>query len=589
MLLVAFTALSGASACSLTDILKGVDTNYKIEGESDDLETRTYLQDILDERIKEKTKDLAKEEDIRARQEDYAEATIRADLLKALRAKGYYDARVRFRDDSAKAFSGTYDVQYGPKFTIAAIDVLPESYKAYLPEDGVTQGNTLDAVEVLRAQSALYNRIQEGRCYYSLDVKNEVYLNQERHTGEVNYLVEAGAEGNFGPLDFKGNNRVRESYLRKMVPWREGDCFRREKLEQFKATLLQSGLFAKADVVLPDAPEEDGTVPVTMDLRERAHRSISAGLTYYSDEGPGGILGWEHRNLFGAGEKLGINLGVSSLKQSLDFDFSKPYFIRKDQTLGITTSLRRQDTDAFEELGIKTGVSLRRNFTSQLWGSTGLNMSVTRITDSNTGTEDTYGLISLPNNISYDTRDDRLDPHKGWNITGEVEPFFDVLGQSDPFFKTQIIGSGYLHLADSPDLVLAARAGVGSIWGAATDNIPATERFYAGGGGSVRGYGYQEVGPKTNGDPSGGRSLALTSVEMRAKFTEKFGGVVFVDAGSVSDESTPSFENVAIGTGIGFRYYTGFGPIRFDVATPLTEKEDLQRNYQFYISIGQAF
>lgn len=535
-LLVAHTALVATSACSLTDILTGVDTNYKIEGESDDLETRTYLQNILDERLKEKTKDLSDEDDLRARQESYAEATIRADLQKALRAKGYYESRVRFRNDENAPFTGTYDIRFGPKFSIASIDVLPEAFKAYLPEDGVTAGNTLDAVEVLRAQASLYNNIQKGRCYYSLDVKNEVYLNQEENSGQVNYVVDAGAEGNFGSLTFKGQKSVDESYLRKLVPWDEGECFRREKLEDYKATLLQSGLFAKADVVLPETPDADGSVPVTMDLRERAHRSISAGLTYYSDEGPGAILGWEHRNLFGAGEKFGIELGISMLKQSLDFDFKKPYFIRNDQTLGLTASLRRQDTDAYEEFGIESGASLRRDFTDKLWGSTGVNLSLTEITDSNTGTKDTYGLVSLPNNISYDTRDDTLDPHKGWNVIGEVQPFFDVLGQSDPFFKTQVIGSGYLHLADNPDLVLAGRAGVGSIWGAATDNVPATERFYAGGGGSVRGYGYQEVGPKTNGDPSGGRSLALTSVEMRAKFTEKFGGVVFVDAGSVSDE-----------------------------------------------------
>lgn len=584
----ALMALGMVSACSLTDILTGVDTNYAIEGESDDLETKTYLQNILDERLREKTKDLAEDGDIRARQEDYAEQTIRADLLKALRAKGYYNARVRYRDGK-EPFTGIYELRYGPQFSIASIDVLPEAYKAYLPEDGVSAGQSLDAVQVLEAQAGLQDALQTGHCYYSLDVGNEVVLDRENAAGDVDFIVEAGAEGTFGPLRFTGNDSVKESYLRKLVPWKEGKCFRHEKIEAYKATLLQSGLFAKADAVLPEAPQENGSVPVTMDLRERAHRSVSAGLTYYSDEGPGGVLGWEHRNLFGAAEKLSAELGISSLKQSFDLDFTKPYFIRNDQTLGLTASLRRQDTDAFEEFGIESGISLRRDFTSELSGTTGVSLSLTEITDSNTGDKDTFGLVSLPQTLAYDTRDDTLDPHKGWNLTAEAEPFFDVLGQSDPFFKTEFTGRGYLHLTDSPDLVLASRIGIGSIWGAATENVPATERFYAGGGGSVRGYGYQEVGPKENGDPAGGRSLVEASVEMRTKFTEKFGGVAFVDAGHVSDESAPKFDKMAIGAGIGVRYYTGFGPLRFDIAVPLTEKDDLDRNYQFYISIGQAF
>ena len=140
------------------------------------------------------------------------------------------------------------------------------------------------------------------------------------------------------------------------------------------------------------------------------------------------------------------------------------------------------------------------------------------------------------------------------------------------------------------DPVLALRASFGSIWGASTENIPATKRFFAGGGGSIRGYGFQEAGPYENGDPAGGRSLIETNTEFRVKFTETIGAVAFVDAGGVYDDVYPSFnEDLYIGGGLGARYYSSFGPIRFDVALPFTNKENLDQNYQIYISIGQAF
>lgn len=577
------------SACSLGDILTGVETQYQVQGKTDDAETSAYLQTILDERVREKTGTLTDEEDadLTARRENYIEQTIRADLLKALAAKGYYNARVSF-EEGEDPLSGTYKIEYGPQYKVATLDVLPNVYKVNFP-DAVSPGDILDAQRVLETQNTLYDTIQKNHCYYRLNVTNQVYLDRAAASAEIDLVVDAGREGNFGPLAFTGNDTVKGSYLRKLVPWKEGDCFRREKLESYKATLLQSGLFARAEFSLPDEPKTDGTVPVTLDLRERAQRTISAGLNYYSDEGPGGVLSWEHRNLFGAAEKFKAALNLSTLKQSLDLDFSKPYFLRNDQTLSLNSSLRRQDTDAFEELSYDIGGNISRSFTPHLSGSTGLELSLLRIDDKTTLEKNTYGLLSAPQTLGYDTRDDTLDPHKGWNANIMAQPFFDVLGESNPFFKTHITGSTYLAFGTTADLVLAMRAGLGSIWGSDLEDIPATERFYAGGGGSVRGYGFQEVGPQENGDPTGGLSIATMSFEFRAKVTEKFGAVAFVDTGSVSEESSPDFSKMAIGAGVGVRYYTSFGPIRFDIATPLTQKDDLDQNYQFYISIGQAF
>lgn len=585
---VVFMAGASLGACSLTDILKGTQTHYTITGQTEDEATRDYLNTIMEERLAERAKTLSDDESERAGQEEYIEQIVRTDLLKALHAKGYYNARIQY-SDADQPLTGQYTVDYGPQFTIATLDVVPGLYQSFLNQDIAKAGDSLDAQHILTAQADMANKIQKGRCYFSLSVENEVYLNQARHTGDVTLRVDAGEEGKFGPTSYQGNTQVKDSYLRKLIPWKDDTCFRREKLEDYKTALLQSGLFAKADIILPEAPDEDGSVPITVDLRERAHRSLSAGLTYYSDEGPGILLGWEHRNLLGEAEKLSASLGVSSLKQSLDFSFVKPYFLRKDQNLSLNSSLRRQDTDAFTEIGMDVGGALTRSFGKHTSASTGVNLGITRIDDEAKNEQRTYGLISFPQTLSYDTRNDKLDPVKGLFLTAGLEPFLDAFGESDPFIKSQMTASSYLSLNKANSVVLAGKAGIGSIAGADIDSIPATKRFYAGGGGSVRGFGYQEVGPQRNGDPTGGLSLVNFSLEMRTKFTDKFGGVAFLDGASVSEDSVPDFQNIAMGAGVGVRYYTGFGPIRFDIATPLTQKDNLDQNYQFYISIGQAF
>ena len=136
--------------------------------------------------------------------------------------------------------------------------------------------------------------------------------------------------------------------------------------------------------------------------------------------------------------------------------------------------------------------------------------------------------------------------------------------------------------------MLAGRVRVGSILGASRENLAPSRRFYAGGGGSVRGFGYQELGPKDpNNDPIGGRSVNEAAFEARYRFGN-YGVVAFVDAGQVYRGSTPDFSNLRYGAGIGGRFYTNFGPMRLDIATPI-DRQPGEARVSVYVSIGQAF
>jgi len=191
--------------------------------------------------------------------------------------------------------------------------------------------------------------------------------------------------------------------------------------------------------------------------------------------------------------------------------------------------------------------------------------------------------------LAVDRSNDILDPTRGWRFQIRAEPTWVMGDRQITYLKTQAQVSGYLPVTANDGTVLAGRLEVGSILGGAIPAVPADRRFYSGGGGSVRGFAYQAVGPRlSNNQPEGGLSLAEASFEVRRRITDKWGVVAFVDAGSVGLGQAPDFHTGSVGAGVGVRYNLGFGPLRLDIATPLNPREG-DSPVEVYISIGQSF
>jgi translocation and assembly module TamA len=348
-------------------------------------------------------------------------------------------------------------------------------------------------------------------------------------------------------------------------------------------------LFASVEVEDGPSLDEAGSLPMTIRVDEGPHRSIGAGGGYSTDIGFGGQVFWEHRNFFGENERLRLTLAAAEIQQSIGADFRKPAFLRRDQTLLMNVSASNEDTDAFEQQSISSFVGLERLFSPRWRGVAGVSVSYL-------STEDEQGrrnflLFGLPITATRHMTDSLLDPTRGTRLDFAVTPYTGGGAEQLLFLQSSVAGSVYRAIDRRKRFVLAGRARVGSTVGEATEAIPADKRFYAGGGGSIRGYKYQSVGPlDTRRDPLGGRSLLELGGELRVRVTDSIGVVPFIDGGTVFDAPYPSFdETIRWAAGLGLRYFTDFGPLRLDVAFPINRRDDVDNRFEFYVSFGQAF
>ena len=539
-----------------------------VTGLSDNTELHEYILKIIKQR---------EDKDVTA---ERLEPTV----SKALKAKGYYDARISILDNEKEE---SFSIVLGEQYTISQINVDSNKYYNNL---SLNTGDILDAGKVLLAQQEVYDYINENFCFYNLDIEHAVILNKDKKTADIEFTTHGEDDAVFGNTVINGADAIDRDYLYNFIEYEEGDCWKQQKLEDTKAALYATGLLASAKAVLPETLPNDGIIPVSLDVKSRAFRSIKLGAGYNTNDGAGVSAEWEHRNFLGAGERLSIKTRLYQIIQTVGGTFKKPFFFRDDQSLLLETALKQENNESYKELSYNVSGSVVRQLNDDTSISLGTAYELSRIEDE--GEAKNYGLFSIPGVLNFDNRDNILDPHEGWNLQLNVTPFFDTLGEADPFVKSRFTASTYFDLLDSNyDPVLALKGSIGTIQGASAENIPASKRFYAGGGGSVRGFGYQEIGPRdSDDDPSGGLSIMELTGEMRFKVSEKIGAVGFVDAGQVYESASPNFgTDLAIGAGVGARYYTSFGPVRFDVATPINRKEITDSSYQIYLSIGQAF
>jgi translocation and assembly module TamA len=520
----------------------------------------------------------------------------------ALRSRGYYGARVAVQVAEAPPDGGLAQVTIaadpGTVYGLARVVVEYRDLadRAGLPEDleatGLILGDPARSADIIAAQERLDLALRRAGRPLAKVVDRRAVVDHRSRTMEITYVVDAGPPAAFGALNVEGLTSVKRRLLERMVPWTEGDRYDEEVVREFRKRLAQSRLFATIRLGPSDAVGADGRVPMDLEVTEAAHRTVALGAAYATDGGPGVTARWEHRNLLGGGEKFRADLVGALYEQSLELSFRRPYFPDSRQSLIAGARVAREDLTAYTGVLGETSLGLEREMGEHWRVSAALAGEYADLVWHGDGRDESRGhaLAGLPMTAERDDTDNLLNPTEGSRLALSFLPYAGMVdGTATAFATFEAKGATYYEVIEDR-LVLAGRARLASLAGADLDVIPPNHRLYAGGGGSVRGFGHDMIGPlDSGGDPTGGKSAAEIGFETRIKVTETIGLVPFIEGGLVNADPWPTLdEEIRWGAGLGVRYYTDFGPLRADIAIPLNPRNE-DDWFQVYFSLGQAF
>lgn len=531
-------------------------------------------------------------------------------LVAALFSKARYDGVVNITiagkrlDDLAPdaVFTGpqpipvTVTIEPGTLFTLGDIVLKGDAANIMGANYGLIAGGDASSDAVLKAEAAIVRALKEEGRPLAHVVNRTIVADHPTATLDVTLDLAAGPIAGYGETNVEGTETVDRDFTVYMADLPPGRKFSPKEIDDARTRLLALDVFSSVSISEAAALDPQGQIPINLRVSERKPRYFGFGATLSSTDGAGIQGYWGHRNLFGRAEKLRFDGSIgritdtnelSKLNYNASVMFEKPGVVGPASKFFANAKLAFDHPDAYDILSIKGGVGLSYELTKEQTVSAELSVDYSDIEDALNPDGKSYLLVSMPLQYAYDSRDNKLNPTRGFRALAYAEPTYDALN-SKAFVKLKGEGSTYYGLGKDHRFVLAGRVAMGSILGASLEEVPADRRFYAGGGGSVRGYAYQGIGPRLHGQPTGGLSYAEGSVELRYAYNEKIGIVPFIDAGTVSAKQFPDFSPLRVGAGIGVRYLTPFGPLRVDFAVPLNRAPSDPR-YGIYAGVGQAF
>jgi len=499
---------------------------------------------------------------------------------------------------SIKPVTIRFEVNSGPRFTFSktSIGLVPDSPAGVLSpptpaEVGLTADVPYAARLVVKAGESILTRYKENGYPFPEITDRKVIADFATNRVDVSFQVAPGTYARFGTTLVTGLDHLEARYVYELIPWKEGEPYDICLIKEARQILFNTNLFGVVEFKNPGQVNTGNRLPMTVELKERAPRTVQLGLEYTTDYGPGFDGSWTHRNFFGMAEKLSVSTILNKEIRTVAFRFDKPMFLNRDNTFTSQIAFNDETTDAYDAASGDISVILRQQFTNTFHAGGGLGFHLAQVKENANDERNTYKLLYMPLTADWDTRRNILNPVQGMHLSLGMAPYQDITQRDIRFFRYTLGGSTYYNFNSGDWAVVAFRGSFGQILGITHDNMPADLRFFPGGGGSVRGYGYQMAGPLQGNTPLGGLSSLTGSLELRFKVTESIGVVPFADGGTAFLNTVPDFsqQEMLYGAGLGFRYYTTIGPIRLDVAVPLNKREGVDSDYQIYVSIGQSF
>jgi translocation and assembly module TamA len=542
--------------------------------------------------------------------------------VRLLRSEGYYDATAVSTIEQLPEEPGRMRVVVsavpGPRYNFGQIAVAgAETVPPGLARDALPlkSGDPIVAINVEGAEANVRLRLpQQGYPFAEVGLR-DILLDPAIRIGDYTLPVDPGPRSRFAGFTTEGDLAFDAEHVGVLARFKRGELYDHRMVDDLREAMIATNLFAtvSAEPVRTGEKAEDGAEYVNILVRQDAGpaRSLAGSAGYSTGEGFRAEATWEHRNMFPPEGGLRVSAVGGTQEQSLSVALRRMNAGKRDRTVLLQAEAGRRDLAAFKGYTTRLFGQISRESTpiwQKVW-TYALGAELIATNEAQTGfprlsIKDAFFLAGVSAQLGYDRSNSLLDPTKGFRLRAFINPETSLREPGQPYIRNILDGSAYYPVGES--LVVAGRARVGSIYGAELAELAPSRRLYAGGGGSVRGFGFQELGPRvevanpkfdpTDPDekdeptisiPTGGRSLVEFALEGRYRFGN-YGVVGFIDAGQVYQSQTPRLSGMRFGVGVGGRLYTNFGPLRADIAMPIGRRKGESR-FALYVSIGQAF
>ena len=523
-----------------------------------------------------------------------------------LRSEGYYQPVLADLVEGEENPVAIVEITPGPRFVLAAPAIQwvapepePEVVRTARDEVALEAGDPGRAADVIAGEGRIIASLAREGYPDAVTQPRRVVVDHATMTVAPTFNINAGPLVRLDGVRVETQGPTNPEWVVGLAPWREGQRYDPELVAELERRLLETGVYDGVAVALTAADQttDAGNRPVVVTLTDRPRRILEAGATFSTADGSGVEGLWTWYNRFGRADTLRFQARLANIDSRIGVDLGLPHWRTPGQTLALSAAVVNEDTDAYVRTAGVLAADLRQRIGKTSYYSYGIGLDAGRYSE-NRFDPVTQAPISLDRDLAIltgrgsayvDQSNDPLNPTTGWRMTLNVQPTAVTGEDTIVFLRAEAQATAYMPVRDNAGTVLAGRMRLGSIIGGGELSVPSDRLFYSGGGGSVRGYQYQGVGPRLpDNTPRGGISLFEASGEVRHDLGKGFGIVGFVDAGAVGFDETPDFSNLRYAVGIGARYNLSFGPIRADIAFPLDKREG-DSDFQVYVSIGQAF
>ena len=404
---------------------------------------------------------------------------------------------------------------------------------------------------------------------------SRVDISEDGATGSAEVIFDTGPRYRFGDI-VVDSDLIEARLFDALIDIQAQTPYTATAVAATHRNLLESGYFAYVTVRANPADAEDLAIPVRIEAAPAKTRVYTGGLGFATDVGPRFRLNYRNRRINRRGHTLNSQLLASPVQSLLGVEYRIPAGDDRRDVFSLASTIEEQDTDTSEFASLELGLRRTQARDSGWLRTLGLDL---RREDFKVGTENDISTLLIPS-VGWwrSTQNASARPDHGYRVSFDLRGAGDTLGSNSTFVQVEANARVIRSLGERVRVL--GRLSLGATLAESGDPLPVSLRFFAGGDNSVRGYGFETLGPlDADGIVTGGNRLVAGSLEFDYRIGERWAVAVFADSGAAFDEGDATFST---GLGIGVRRLTPVGPVRVDLATPL----DLDRSVRLHFSIG---